>query len=620
MSPNYLHRGLLAVVALGVLAGCNESVEPLDLAGPGVNVAIAGGDGQVGAVGDSLPQLLSVIVKDGSGRAVPGYAVSWSATAGKLSATGDTTGNDGLATVALTLPATPDTVEVTAKVEDFPPVVFHAVSTAAMSLTAGDAQVGAVGATLPVALTVTMTDNAGKPVPGYAVSWQTSAGTIMPAAPATDARGLALATLTLPPLPGIVTVTASAEGMPPVTFSAAATPTGAPLVFRYVEAGSYHACGITTEEQSICWGFNEDGEVGTGAFSTVEPLSRVSTGLTVRMTSSGRYHSCEITLSGDMYCVGSNTAAQLGKAPSPPSATWVRVQPLPATAFRVAQAGLLHSCAISLSQQLWCWGSNGEGQIGTGPAVPIPGSFVLPPSQTVPTDTIVDSLRQSGGLVGLDFAAVTATGLHTCALKLDGQAQCWGWNSSGQLGDGTNTTRGLPVPVSGGLTFRTETATVPTPPDPDFYIPGQSFISAGFAHTCGIVTSNAAMCWGENEDGQLGTGNRVSTNAPVTVSGGHQFKAISAGYRHTCAIAINGAAYCWGDNALGELGDGTTTDRLVPTAVAGGLIFMSISAGDTFSCGVTTDGVAWCWGDNKYGQLGASGISGSLEPVKLPFQ
>ena len=613
-------RFALAAIAVSTLAACNESVAPLDLAGPGASLAIAGGDGQVGAVGDSLPQLLSVIVKDDSGRAVPGYAVTWSTTAGTLSASADTTGSDGIARVALTLPPTPDTVKVTATIEGFTPVGFHAVSTAAMSLTAGDAQVGAVGATLPVALTVTMTDFAGNPVAGYAVSWQASSGSITPGALATDEQGIVRATLTLPAVPEVVSVTASAQGMPSILFSAAATPTGAPLAFRYVEAGSYHACGITTEEQSVCWGFNEDGEVGTGAFTTSEPLSRAASGLTVRMTSSGRYHSCEITLSGDIYCVGSNTAAQLGKAPSPPSASWVRVQPLPATAFRVAQAGLLHSCAISLSQQLWCWGSNGEGQIGVGPAIPVPGSFVLPPSLRAPVDSITDSLRQDGGLVGLDYAAVTATGLHTCALKTSGQAQCWGWNRSGQLGDGTMTTRGLPSAVSGGFTFRTEPATVPAPPDPDFYIPGQSFISAGYAHTCGITTANAAVCWGDNEDGQLGIGNRTNANVPVTVSGGLQFNAISAGYRHTCALTTNGAAYCWGDNALGELGDGTTTDRLVPTAVAGDLTFMSISAGDTFSCGVTTDGVAYCWGDNAYGQLGQLGIAGSTEPVKLPFQ
>jgi alpha-tubulin suppressor-like RCC1 family protein len=602
MNSITFRRAILALVIPGVISACNESVAPMDLAGPGISFTIAGGDAQIGAVGDSLPQLLSVVVKDDSGRTVPGYAVSWSATAGSLSAPADTTDDAGVAGVALTLPSTPDTVEITAKVEGFPALVFHAVATAAMAMESGDVQVGAVGAALALPLTIIMTDYAGNPVPGYAVAWEASAGTITPLAPVTDAAGKAQATLTLPSEPITVAVTATAEGMPAVSFSAAATPTGAPLVFRYVEVGSYHACGITTTEQSICWGFNEDGQVGTGALSTIAPLTRVSTDRTVRMTSAGRYHSCEITLSGDVWCGGSNTGGQVNGNPSPPVTSFVRVQPLPATAFRVVQAGLLHSCALSLSKQIWCWGANGEGQLGTGPSTPVPGSFSVP------------------AFVADEFDAVTTTGLHTCALTTSGQAECWGLNESGQLGDGTTTTRGVPAPISGTFIFRTEPAVVPAAPDPDFYIPGQSFISAGFAHTCGILTSNAAVCWGENENGQLGNGSTTDAVAPIAVSGGFQFKAISAGYRHTCAITTAGAAYCWGDNALGQLGDGTTTDRFTPRAVSGGLTFMSISAGDTFSCGVTTAGVAYCWGDNEYGQLGSVAVAGSTVPVELPFQ
>jgi len=603
MNAITLRRAFLALAIPGMVSACNESVAPLGLAGPGTSFTIASGDGQIGAVGDSLPQLLSVVVKDDSGRAAPGYAVSWSATAGSLSAPADTTDDAGVSGIALTLPPTPDTVEITAKVEGFPALVFHAVATAAMAVESGDVQVGAVGAALALPLTITMTDYAGNPVSGYTVAWQTTAGTVTALAPATDAAGKAQATLTLPSEPITVVVTASAEGMPSVAFSAAATPTGGPLVFRYVEVGSYHACGITTAEQSICWGFNEDGQVGTGALSTIAPLTRVATDLTVRMTSGGRYHSCEVTLSGDVLCGGSNTAGQVNGNPSPPQPSFVRVQPLPATAFRVAQAGILHSCALSLSQQLWCWGSNGEGQIGVDSVI-VPGSFVAPP----------------GGFVGNGFAAVTTTGLHTCALTTTGQARCWGWGTSGQLGNNADTSAGIPVAVLGGFIFRTEPSVVPAAPDPDFYIPGQSFISAGLAHTCGILTNNSAVCWGENENGQLGNGNTTDATAPAAVSGGLQFRAISAGYRHTCAITTLGAAYCWGDNALGQLGDGTTTARLTPRAVSGGLTFMSISAGDTFSCGVTTAGVAYCWGDNEYGQLGSVAMAGSAVPVRVPFQ
>jgi alpha-tubulin suppressor-like RCC1 family protein len=506
MSPNYSRRGILAVAALGLLVACNETVEPLPLAGPGASVVIAGGDGQVGAVGDSLPQLLMVVVTDDSGRTVPGYAVTWSTTAGTLSASRDTTDDAGLAGVALKLPAVPDTVRVTAAIEGFPPVFF----------------------------------------------------------------------------------------------TASATPRGAPLVFRYIDVGSYHACGITVDEQEYCWGFNEDGQAGTGTISTVAAVTRVSSNLTARMSSGGRYHTCEVTLSGDLWCAGSNSTGQVTGQASSPVTAFTNMNWGISTTFRVVQAGLLHSCALSLSSQVWCWGANGEGQLGTN-AVITPGAIEGP------------------SLVGDGFAAVTTTGLHTCAITTDGAAECWGWGASGQLGNAGDSSSGLPVAVAGGNVFRTN-PTVDRAPDPDFYIPGQTFISAGFAHTCGILNTNAARCWGDNEDGQLGTGNTVNANLPTAVSGGLQFKAISAGYRHTCAITIAGAGYCWGDNALGELGDGTTTDRLVPTAVAGGLTFMSISAGDTFSCGVTTEGAAYCWGDNKYGQLGTTGIPGSLEPVKLPFQ
>jgi alpha-tubulin suppressor-like RCC1 family protein len=499
-------KGGLALAALALLSACNESVEPLDLAGPGASLAIAGGDGQVGAVGDSLPQLLTVKVTDDSGRAVPGYAVAWTTTGGELSATRDTTGNDGVAGVALTLPATPDTVLVSAEV----------------------------------------------------------------------------------------------EGFQSVTFRAAATPAGAPLIFRYVDAGSYHACGITTSEQEYCWGFNEDGQAGTGTISTVAPITQVSSNLTARMSSGGRYHTCEVTLSGDIWCAGSNSVGQVTGEPSSPVTTFTNDNWSISTSFRVVQAGLLHSCALSLSSQIWCWGSNGEGQIGVSPVI-TPGASLDP------------------SYVGDGFSAVTTTGLHTCAITTSGAAECWGWGTSGQLGDGADTSSGIPVAVAGGHLFRINPV-IEQAPDPDFYIPGQSFISAGYAHTCGITTASAAFCWGENENGQLGTGGTTDANAPAPVAGGLQFKAISAGYRHTCAITLTGAAYCWGDNALGELGDGTTTDRLVPTAVAGGLAFMSISAGDTFTCGVTTEGAAYCWGDNEYGQLGQSGIAGSTEPVKLPFQ
>lgn len=454
---------------------------------------------------------------------------------------------------------------------------------ASLVIAGGDGQMGQVGSQLSLPLTARVLDASERPVPGVAVVWSSSAGALASDTTESDAQGEATTELTLPASSGPVTVTAILEGLDTLTFSATASPAAGNVVFRYVEVGSYHACAITTDEASLCWGFNEDGQVSDAAASPLS-MTRSPGAATVRMTSAGRYHSCEVTLAGDVNCFGSNSAGQAAPG-APPS--------------RIVAAGLLHSCSLSLSKQVWCWGSNNEGQLGNG--------LVEPGASAAPD------------LVGDGYRAVTATGLHTCALNDAGAAECWGWNASGQLGDGTTTTRGTPLAIVGPV-FRTEPNTVPPAPDPDFYIPGQSYISAGFAHTCGILADDAAVCWGEGENGQLGRGSTSDSPIPVAVLGGFRYRAISAGYRHTCAITVDGEAHCWGDNALGQLGDGTQASTLTPVAVVGGLTWQSISAGDTFSCGVTTDGVLYCWGDNVCGQLGVATPALSPAPLKLPFQ
>ena len=115
----------------------------------------------------------------------------------------------------------------------------------------------------------------------------------------------------------------------------------------------------------------------------------------------------------------------------------------------------------------------------------------------------------------------------------------------GQIGDGTKTLRSRPVPVGGGLSFRT--------------------VSAGFQQTCGVTAGGLAYCWGDNARGQLGDGTKTQRSRPVPVAGGMRFHAVSTGpVTHSCGVTTEGAAYCWGFNGRGQLGDGTTTDRKSP--------------------------------------------------------
>ncbi|MEI2711383.1 MAG: CARDB domain-containing protein [Chitinophagaceae bacterium] len=140
-------------------------------------------------------------------------------------------------------------------------------------------------------------------------------------------------------------------------------------------------------------------------------------------------------------------------------------------------------------------------------------------------------------------------------------------------------------------------------------------VTTGQAHTCAIQNSGQAVCWGNNYQGQLGTGNAADRLVPTPVQGITDAIAISAGGHHTCAIRTSGQAYCWGSNSSGQIGDGTTNyydenfnevvnDRHVPTPVQGLSDAIAISAGYDYTCAIRTSGQAVCWGSNDYGQIG----------------
>jgi alpha-tubulin suppressor-like RCC1 family protein len=355
------------------------------------------------------------------------------------------------------------------------------------------------------------------------------------------------------------------------------------LVFRFVDAGAFHACGLTVTDQLLCWGYNADGQLGTAAGPPALYPTLIPGEVRYRLVSGGRYHGCGLDFAFEVTCWGENRDLRAGP-PAPPS-------------FREVDAGLVHSCALTLDDEIYCWGWNDEGELG----VSDPGA----------TSSDLD-----GG-----WDAVSAGGLHTCAIRETGAAECWGFNEEGQVGNGGSGTVMTPTVVSGGFTFLTDPLVVPPQPDPDFPLPDGPFIAAGYSHTCALTTTGVARCWGLNQDGQLGDGTLTLRRTPVMVGGGLLvFSRITAGLAHSCALTSAGAAYCWGDNTWGQLGEGTTTDATGPVAVSGDLIFTYLKAGDNSTCGVTTTGVAYCWGDNHYGQLGTGTNDASLVPVKVALQ
>lgn len=184
---------------------------------------------------------------------------------------------------------------------------------------------------------------------------------------------------------------------------------------------------------------------------------------------------------------------------------------------------------------------------------------------------------------------------HTCLVKPDGSAWCWGWNLLGQLGDGSSVDRKVPVRVG--------TAT-------DWVS-----VAGGAHHTCGLRSDRSLWCWGSNYYGQLGDGSNQSSSTPVQVPG--SWLGVDVGAYHSCAVSEDGTAWCWGQNDYGQLGDSTTSARNAPVAVDFAGDWAEISAGYAHTCGLRSDGTAWCWGANESGQLGDGTTTQRLVPAQV---
>jgi alpha-tubulin suppressor-like RCC1 family protein len=296
--------------------------------------------------------------------------------------------------------------------------------------------------------------------------------------------------------------------------------------------------------------------------------------------SAGQYHTCALTTSGGVKCWGDNTFGQLGDATASNRTSPVDVSGLTSGVTAVA-SGQYHTCALTTSGGVKCWGDNSLGALGDGTNVNRP--------------TPVDVSGLTSGVV-----AIAAGYFHTCALTSAGGVKCWGYNVSGALGDGTTTRRSSPVDVTGLSS-------------------GVTAISAGQYHTCALTNGGGVKCWGYNVMGALGDGTNVNRLTPVDVSGlTSGATAVSAGGYHTCALTTGGGVKCWGYNATGQLGDGSTTNRSTPVDVSGltsGVI--AVSAGFPHSCALTSAGGVKCWGYNGMGGVGDGTTTTRATPVDV---
>ncbi|MGC3993669.1 MAG: hypothetical protein QM779_06135 [Propionicimonas sp.] len=364
------------------------------------------------------------------------------------------------------------------------------------------------------------------------------------------------------------------------------TPASYSLPFTRVAAGATHACGIASGTV-YCWGTSASGGLGLGSTTSAKVPTAVTGGdLGTKVVSdlvAGTDFTCAVA-SGKAYCWGLGTNGQLGNGGQTSSTTPKAVSSL--TGITSIAAGSAHACAVA-SGKAYCWGQGTSGQIGNG------GSNQKESPDLVKTD---------GVLSGRTVASVAAGGSHSCAVA-DGQAFCWGLDSSGQLGNGSTTASNTPVAVdtSGPLMGRIV-----------------SVLTAGTSHTCAIADGKA-FCWGLGTSGQLGNSASATSQVPVAVTTSTMsgtVTGIDGGAATTCAVAA-GNAYCWGDGTSSGLGNGGTTSANAPVQAVGSLsgrTVTRVSAGTAFGCATSSGKPASCWGLGSSYQLGDNATANNTTP------
>ena len=351
-----------------------------------------------------------------------------------------------------------------------------------------------------------------------------------------------------------------------------------------IAAGNYHNLALRADGTLWAWGSNGSGRLGDGTTSQRNSPVQVTSLSGIVAIAAGYKHSLAVKSDGTVWAWGSNTNGQLGDGTTTARSAPVQIPTLAGVGIVSLAAGDSHSLAVSSTGNVYAWGNNGSGRLGTGS-----------------NDTQQPAPTQIANFTGVMQAEAGVD--YSVALKGDGTIYTWGDNSLGQLGDNTKDSRNAPAPV--------------------VRLAGVSAIAAGFEHTAVLQASGAVVAWGSNNAGQVGSGVFGERLDPMPVLGlqgsaaSSPVTSVVVGDAHALALKGDGSVWAWGNNDYGQLGDGSRLTRSGPVPVGGLTSVTALAAGGHHSLALKNDGTVWTWGSNGSGQLGIGNTTTQLAPVKV---
>ena len=339
--------------------------------------------------------------------------------------------------------------------------------------------------------------------------------------------------------------------------------------------GLDHVCGITDDDQALCWGSNQFGKLGIGAAQSAALPTPVTDLARWRRVAAGNSHTCWLDDVGQPWCQGGGSmTTPIGAG----AGTNVPVHIATAQTFVTIRSGAGSSCGLTASGALWCWGANTYGEAGTG----TPGSPIAVPVHAQAAYTFVDfDLGDHNG---------------TCGIVEDGTALCWGHNDLYQLGrDPLQHALPEAAPISGNHGWRS--------------------VRLGLAGGCGVTLAYHGYCWGSYPHAD-GDSTAIRTSVPRRVAGNQQWQLIEVGNSTACGLTTEGEAWCWG--SLPTDSGGFQSHR-IPHRIPTELRFVSLTVtGGSAACGLSWQGEAWCWGSGTLGDR--AGETRSAIPVRVANQ